>query len=143
MALGGGHDFDSCDKTVAITGDGLHESRQFARITERLTNPEHGRVDASIEVNENVLSPETRRDRLMRFTAANGDTLTAAFTGQSTPTATPTVHAIEERATITGGTGRFASAVGSFTVERVLDLTTLVTSGSFEGTISVPAAVAR
>jgi len=38
------------------------------------------------------------------FTAANGDTLTAGFTGQSTLTA-PGVLSIVETATITGGTG--------------------------------------
>ena len=46
------------------------------------------------------------------FTAANGDTLSADFTGQSMPTATPGVIAIVETATITGGTGRFAGATG-------------------------------
>lgn len=76
----------------------------------------------------------------MELTAANGDTLTADFTGQSAPTTNPGVHTILEKATITGGTGRFAGAVGSFTLERTLDLTTLVTSGSFEGTIAVPGA---
>src|SRR5262249_57147556 len=50
------------------------------------------------------------------FTAANGDTLTADFTGKATPTATPGVLYIEETATITGGTGRFAVAPASFTV---------------------------
>ena len=52
------------------------------------------------------------------FTAANGDTLFADFTGIATPTATPGVLYIEETATITGGTGRFADATGSFTVEQ-------------------------
>jgi hypothetical protein len=42
--------------------------------------------------------------------------------------------------TITGGTGRFTGAAGSFTVERSLDQTTGVTTGSFEGTISSPGA---
>ena len=41
------------------------------------------------------------------FTAANGDTLSADFTGQSMPTATLGVISITETATITGGTGRF------------------------------------
>src|SRR6185312_14550660 len=44
------------------------------------------------------------------FTAANGDTLTAQFTGQASPTPTPGVLYIVEVATITGGTGRFAGA---------------------------------
>jgi hypothetical protein len=69
------------------------------------------------------------------FTAANGDTLTATFTGQSSPTATPGVIYIEEIATITGGTGRFAGATGSFVCERLLDAATLTSTGSFDGTI--------
>jgi hypothetical protein len=45
-----------------------------------------------------------------------------------------------ETATITGGTGRFAGATGSFTTERLFDTVTLTTTGSFEGTISSPGA---
>jgi hypothetical protein len=70
------------------------------------------------------------------FTAANGDTLSADFTGKATPTATPGILYIEETATITGGTGRFAGATGSFTCERLFDTVALTTTGSFEGTIS-------
>jgi hypothetical protein len=72
------------------------------------------------------------------FTAANGDTLTADFTGQSAPTDTPGVLAIVEVATITGGTGRFAGATGSFTVTRLYDTVAGTTAGTFEGTISSP-----
>ena len=76
------------------------------------------------------------------FTAANGDTLTAGFTGQATPTA-PGVLSIAETATITGGTGRFANATGSFAVERSFNQVTGLTTGSFEGTVSSPGAVVR
>ena len=72
------------------------------------------------------------------FTAANGDTLTADFTGTATPTAKPGVLAIVETATITGGTGRFAGATGSFTTKRLFNTVTGRTSGSFNGTISSP-----
>ena len=75
------------------------------------------------------------------FTAANGDTLIADFTGQSGPTLeNPRVLLSVETATITGGTGRFAGATGSFTVERLLNLDTFLTTVSFEGTISSPGA---
>ena len=73
------------------------------------------------------------------FTAANGDTLTGGFTGQATLTS-PGVLSIVETATITGGTGRFADATGSFTVERLFNQVTGLTTGSFEGTISSPGA---
>lgn len=69
------------------------------------------------------------------FTAANGDTLTADFAGQATVLA-PGVIATHEAATITGGTGRFAGATGSFTADRTFFIATGVTAGSFEGTIS-------
>jgi hypothetical protein len=74
------------------------------------------------------------------FTAANGDTLSADFSGQSTPTTTPGVLSIVETATITAGTGRFAGATGSFTCERLFDTIAGTTTGSFNGTISSPGA---
>ena len=74
------------------------------------------------------------------ITAANGDTLSADFTGQSMPTATLGVISIVETATITGGTGRFAGATGSFNCERSYDTFTGTTTGSFKGTISPPTA---
>ena len=77
------------------------------------------------------------------FTAANGDLLTADFTGASSPTATPNVFAIVETATITGGTGRFRDATGGFVMKRLVDLGTLLATGSFEGTISSPGAGKR
>jgi hypothetical protein len=72
------------------------------------------------------------------FTAANGDKVYATFTGIATPTATPGVLYIEETATITGGTGRFAGATGSFSSERLYDRIAGTTVGSFDGTISRP-----
>jgi hypothetical protein len=71
------------------------------------------------------------------FVAANGDTLTAAGTGTAAPAETPGVLAIVETGTITGGTGRFAGATGSFTVERLLDTPTGISAGSFSGTLSL------
>jgi hypothetical protein len=71
------------------------------------------------------------------FTAANGDTLTADFTGTATLLA-PGVLSTSETATITGGTGRFAGATGSFTAERMFFVATGTTTGSFEGWISRP-----
>ena len=68
------------------------------------------------------------------FTAANGDTLTASVVGQGTVTG-PTTRSIVEVYTITGGTGRFAGATGTFTLERTLDLATGVSTGAFSGTI--------
>jgi hypothetical protein len=71
------------------------------------------------------------------FTAANGDTLTAEFGGQAT-VVSPGVIATHETAVITGGTGRFAGATGTFVADRTFFVTTGWTVGSFEGTISSP-----
>ena len=73
------------------------------------------------------------------FTAANGDTLIAGFTGQATLTA-PGLLSIVETGSITGGTGRFADATGSFIVERMFNQVTGLTTGSFGGTLSSPGA---
>jgi hypothetical protein len=68
--------------------------------------------------------------------AANGDMLIADFTGQAE---VGPIVSIVEHATITAGTGRFAGATGSFTIERVFDPAAGTTSGSFQGIISIPA----
>jgi hypothetical protein len=72
------------------------------------------------------------------FVAANGDTLTADFVGRGTPSDVPGVTLQRETAVVTGGTGRFRGATGTFSTERLFDTVTLQTIGTFEGTISVP-----
>jgi hypothetical protein len=80
-----------------------------------------------------------------QFVAANGDTLSASFTGQVNPI--PGGNAAVEIATIIGGTGRFAGATGGFTGEHVVlvdpatGIRTII--GSFEGTISSPGAAKK
>ena len=69
------------------------------------------------------------------WVAANGDTVSSSFIGHATPTPDPNILLLEEVDTITGGTGRFAGATGTFTLERVLNLTSGVSTGSFNGTI--------
>jgi hypothetical protein len=71
--------------------------------------------------------------------AANGDSIYTTIIGSSEPTGTPGVRSITEIDTITGGTGRFAGAQGSFVVERLINQTDF-TSGSFHGTITSPGA---
>jgi hypothetical protein len=68
------------------------------------------------------------------FTAANGDTLTASVVGQATRTG-PTALSIVEVYTITGGTGRFADATGTFTLHSTLEQTTGISTGTFSGAI--------
>ena len=75
-----------------------------------------------------------------QWIAANGDSIDTTFTGSAEPTATPGVISITGIYTITGGTGRFSGAQGSFTVERLASGVTFLTSGSFHGTITSPGA---
>jgi hypothetical protein len=72
--------------------------------------------------------------------AANGDSFDTTIAGSSEPTDTPGVISITEIHTITGGTGRFAGAQGSFTMERMASGITFLTSGSFHGTVTSPGA---
>jgi hypothetical protein len=76
-----------------------------------------------------------------QLVAANGDIIFTTSLGQGTPDEdTPDLQHIVEIHTITGGTGRFAGAQGSFTVVRLVAQPGGVTSGSFEGTITSPGA---
>jgi hypothetical protein len=78
-----------------------------------------------------------------QFTAANGDMLFTDFTGRGVPTETPGVLSIVDDVTITGGTGRFAGATGTFTFKHLYDIAAGTTFGSFDGTISSPGAAKR
>ena len=69
------------------------------------------------------------------FIAANGDSLFTEITSFGSPSGTPDVVRGVEEHTIVRGTGRFAGATGSFTLERLVSPVTGVTSGSFDGTI--------
>jgi hypothetical protein len=75
--------------------------------------------------------------------AANGDEVFADFSGQASETPTPGVLLVVGTATITGGTGRFAGATGSFAHQRLVDQVAGTFAGSFEGTISSPGAAKR
>jgi hypothetical protein len=71
------------------------------------------------------------------MTAANGDMVLGTFTGHATPIGTDGRYAmLVEEVTITGGTGRFAGATGSFTAVRLIDRVNLLTIGYYDGTIS-------
>jgi hypothetical protein len=83
------------------------------------------------------------------FTAANGDSISTELIGYGEaifpPDPGPPTHIhIVEHNIITGGTGRFAGATGSFTLDRLVDVSAdpdpfspgpFPTSGSFHGTI--------
>jgi hypothetical protein len=70
-----------------------------------------------------------------RLVAANGDSI-FAYEGGTAVVDFPYGH-ITEMYTITRGTGRYANAIGSFTVHRTIDLTTGDSTGTFNGAIIV------
>ena len=109
---------------LAVNGEGSGNATQL------------GRFDVSISLVANAA--DGTAVGTYEFTAANGDTLTADFTESFAPTDVPGVFADVITATITGGTGRFAGATGSFVADRVADHATGIVSDSFEGTISTP-----
>ena len=97
-----------------------------------------GRCTLTYKVTVNLLAGSSTG--FAQLIAANGDSIFTTIVGQGEPTDTPGIARIVEINTITGGTGRFAGAKGSFTLERLVDLATGVTSGSFHGTITSPGA---
>lgn len=72
-----------------------------------------------------------------RFVAANGDVITTEGSAAGTPPDANGDQFVTEEHTITGGTGRFAGASGSFRLERDVNFFSGVTSGSFSGTINL------
>jgi hypothetical protein len=69
------------------------------------------------------------------FTAANGDQFYTRFTGTSTPTGPGTSRGVINHV-ITGGTGRFADATGSFTGIALVNTANPTNTVSYEGRIS-------
>ena len=65
------------------------------------------------------------------FVAANGDHLYSVGAGFGVPVG-DFDHVVEQH-TITGGTGRFAGATGSFTVDRLINHATATTTGTIGG----------
>jgi hypothetical protein len=89
-------------------------------------------------VSDFALDPETLTGtQRATLTAANGDVLTATVAAQGIPNDDGVTLNTVESATITGGTGRFAGASGSYILRRVLVEATGVSSGAFEGTIDL------
>src|SRR5262252_4328075 len=75
--------------------------------------------------------------RLIVGDAANGDSIVACSIGNNPGScANGDVHLVETE-TIIGGTGRYAGAIGSFTLDRCLNAVTGETSGTISGTIAV------
>jgi len=73
-----------------------------------------------------------------QFSGTNGDSLRAEAVGQATENRTPGMLNIVDIYRITGGTGRFNGASGTFTLHRLVSVTTGAASSTFEGYILMP-----
>jgi hypothetical protein len=89
----------------------------------------------TIELPHRVNFVEQSAVGIATLVAANGDMIVARFEGTAQLGA---IVSIVEEATITGGTGRFADATGSFTIERLFYPAAGTTVGTFRGWISPP-----
>ena len=67
-----------------------------------------------------------------------GQTFYGTEIGGGVPTQFPNQVSITETLTITGGTGRFEGATGTLMIHRLIDQATLVSSGTIEGTLTLP-----
>jgi hypothetical protein len=92
-----------------------------------------GRFTWNYEVEVNLVTRASTGSA--RLVAANGDSIGADILGQGNPIPGTDFSFIVETYTINGGTGRFADATGEFTVERLLNRVTGVTTGTFSGSI--------
>ena len=75
--------------------------------------------------------------RLIVGDAANGDSILMCFFGNNAGLCDNGDLHVVDPVTIIGGTGRFAGARGSFTLDRCLNFDTGETSGTISGTIVV------
>ncbi len=114
--------------SFTVTGNVSGVATQLGRYTLHYT------VDV---VNNPATGVGTGTNENEQFTAANGDRIYASGQGLGAPSGTPGINQINEWLTITGGTGRFAGASGSYVVHRMVVLATGKTWGSFDGTIRV------
>lgn len=67
-----------------------------------------------------------------------GDVIRAEAVGQATEDRTPDMLNVIDIYKITGGTGRFNGASGTFTLTRLVSLTTGAASSTFEGYLLMP-----
>jgi hypothetical protein len=94
-----------------------------------------GNYAAIFDFRIDLRPPATPAVGSFSLTAANGDSIFGDLVGRAS--FANGVATVVETATITGGTGRFTEATGSFTVARTVVEATGISSGSFDGTIDL------
>lgn len=116
--------YSTVSPTMYVTGNGAGESNQLGYFT------------MSYHVEQNLL--DLSEVQSAHFASVNGDSLQAKGIGQAIEDRTPGMFNVIEIYTITGGTGRFAGASGTFTLKRLVSITAGVASSTFEGYLLLP-----
>ena len=73
-----------------------------------------------------------------QFVGLNGNSIDVTGVGQATETATSGIYNLIEIYKVTGGTGRFAGAKGTITVNRTVNMTNGQTTSTFDGYLLIP-----
>ena len=95
-----------------------------------------GEYTAKFEATVDVAECGCSEGDTIHFIAANGDSLYGVGSAVGVPVpGKPGFNEVTHALAITGGTGRFIDASGSFTVIRLVNRATGMSYGSFEGTI--------
>src|SRR5216683_6958248 len=112
---------DTSPTTVLITGTGYYDHLGFTtlRFPSTITGTAACRGFTATEHDN--------------YTGANGDSVFLTVNDTICPTSTPGAFQLNGSFTVTGGTGRFADASGSGTVQASVTFTS-ATSGTFSGT---------
>lgn len=126
----------SWDATESV---GVNGSKQYANGNASGEAGQLGRYTAQFNtVVQNDENGVGTANENISFTTSKGDTLYAQGVGLEASTETPGVNRILESYTVTGGTGRFLGATGSFTVVRFLNVSTGISTGVIQGSIVYP-----
>ena len=110
--------------TMSVTATGSGNATQIGPFT----------INYQVEINLLDLSGVESAE----FTGTKGDSIRAEAVGQATENRTPGMLNVLEIYKITGGTGRFNGASGTFTLNRLVSVTTDAASSTFEGYILMP-----
>jgi hypothetical protein len=110
--------------TMSVTGRGSGQSSELGDFT----------INYQAEISLLDLSSIESAE----FTGTRGDSLRAEAVGQAVENRTPGMLNVVDIYKITGGSGRFNNASGTFTLNRLVSATTGASSSTFEGYILIP-----
>jgi hypothetical protein len=73
-----------------------------------------------------------------QFVGMNGNSINVTGVGQTATTTTPGIYSLIQIYKVTGGTGLYANAKGTITVNRTVNMTSGATSSTFDGFLLIP-----